>query len=69
MGKRQNVFDGFPYALYLPAGNAATFTAESVCEIAECRAPSEAQLQAKLITPGEVVSSLAWRRKCFTPDS
>ncbi|MGA7623002.1 MAG: 5-deoxy-glucuronate isomerase [Candidatus Acidiferrales bacterium] len=58
MGKRQNVFDGFPYALYLPAGNAATFTAESVCEIAECRVPSEAQLQAKLITPGEVVSSL-----------
>lgn len=58
IGKRRNVFDGYPYALYLPAGNTVTFTAETVCEIAECRVPSRARLQPKLITPSGVVSSL-----------
>jgi 5-deoxy-glucuronate isomerase len=58
IGKRKNVFDGFPYALYLPSGNAVAFAAETVCEIAECRAPSEARLEARLIRPSDVVSSL-----------
>jgi len=58
IGKRKNVFDGYPYALYLPAGNEVTFTAETTCEIAECRAPSQARLKPKLITPDDVVSSL-----------
>src|SRR5208282_4189253 len=58
IGKRQNVFDGFPYALYLPPGNEVVFTAESVCEIAECRVPSEVRLAPKLITPQEIESSL-----------
>jgi 5-deoxy-glucuronate isomerase len=58
IGKRKNVFDGFPYALYLPTGNSVSFTAETVCEIAECRVPSRAQLQPKLVTPDDVVSSL-----------
>jgi 5-deoxy-glucuronate isomerase len=58
IGKRKNVFDGLPYALYLPTGNHAVFTAETTCEIAECRAPSEARLQPKLITPSNVVSGL-----------
>jgi 5-deoxy-glucuronate isomerase len=58
IGKRKNVFDGFPYALYLPCDNTAEFTAETVCEIAECRVPSEARLQARLISPSDVVSSL-----------
>jgi len=58
VGKRSNVFDGFPYALYLPAENNVTFTAETVCEIAECRVPSEARLEPRLITPANVVSSL-----------
>jgi 5-deoxy-glucuronate isomerase len=58
IGKRKNVFDGFPYTLYLPAGNTVTFTAQTTCEIAECRVPSSAKLQPKLITPSEVVSSL-----------
>jgi len=58
IGKRKNVFDGFPYALYLPAGHEAVFTAETTCEIAECRAPSEARLQPKLITPSDTASSL-----------
>jgi 5-deoxy-glucuronate isomerase len=58
LGKRKDVFDGFPYVLYLPAGNGAAFTAETPCEIAECRAPSDARLEPKLISPSDVVSSL-----------
>src|ERR1700694_2289924 len=58
IGERKNVFDGYPYALYLPTGNAVTFTAETICEIAECRVPSKAQLKPRLITPNDVVSSL-----------
>ncbi len=58
IGKRKNVFDGFPYTLYLPSGSEVVFRAETVCEIAECRVPSKASLQPKLITPSEVVSGL-----------
>jgi len=58
IGKRKDVFDGFPYSLYLPAGHNVSFTADTLCEIAECRVPSTAQLQPRLITPAEVASSL-----------
>jgi 5-deoxy-glucuronate isomerase len=58
IGKRANVFDGFPYSLYLPAGNSVSFTAQSACEIAECRAPSTARLEPKLITPADVITNL-----------
>jgi 5-deoxy-glucuronate isomerase len=58
IGRRKNVFEGLPYALYLPAGNAVTFTAQSYCEIAECRVPSHAKLEPRLISPKDVVSSL-----------
>ena len=58
IGKRANVFDGLPYGIYLPTGHEISFTAESVFEIAECRVPSEAKLEPRLITPADVVSSL-----------
>jgi 5-deoxy-glucuronate isomerase len=58
VGKRKDVFDGFPYALYLPAGSEVVFTAETVCEIAECRVPSNAHFAPALITPSDVTSSL-----------
>jgi 5-deoxy-glucuronate isomerase len=58
IGKRKNVFDGYPYALYLPTGNKVSFNAETTCEIAECRVPSQAHLKPKLITPDDVVSTL-----------
>src|SRR6202166_1282184 len=58
IGGRKNVFGGYPYALYLPTGNKVTFNADSICEIAECRVPSQAQLKPRLITPDDVVSSL-----------
>ena len=58
VGRRKNVFDGLSYTLYLPAQNQVSFTAETTCEIAECRVPSAARLEAKLIAPRDVRSSL-----------
>ena len=58
IGRRKNVFDGFPYALYLPAASQVKFKGETVCELAECRVPSEARLAPMLITPADVASSL-----------
>jgi 5-deoxy-glucuronate isomerase len=58
IGKRKHVFDGLPYVLYLPPGCKASLVAESACEIAECRVPSQAKLAPRLITPGEIATSL-----------
>jgi 5-deoxy-glucuronate isomerase len=58
IGKRNSVFDGLPYCLYLPTGNHVKFSAQTVCEIAECRVPSEAKRQPHLFTPADVVTSL-----------
>ncbi|HXW93949.1 MAG TPA: 5-deoxy-glucuronate isomerase [Terriglobales bacterium] len=58
IGKRKHVFDGFPYALYLSPDNQVTFTAETICEIAECRVPSQARFLPRLITPKDVATSL-----------
>jgi len=58
IGERKNVFGGLPYTLYLPTHNAVSFTAETTCEIAECRVPSQARLQPHLITPEDVATSL-----------
>jgi 5-deoxy-glucuronate isomerase len=58
IGARANVFDGLPYALYLPDDHRVTVKAESVCEIAECRVPSEARLEPRLVTPKDVASGL-----------
>jgi 5-deoxy-glucuronate isomerase len=58
IGKRKNVFDGLPYTLYLPSGYRVKFTAETCCEIAECRVPSEARLEPKLVSPDKVSTGL-----------
>src|SRR6202521_4018876 len=58
IGNRKNVFDGFPYAIYVPTANKVTFKADPACKIAECRVPSEARSEPRLITPRDVVSSL-----------
>jgi 5-deoxy-glucuronate isomerase len=58
IGKRRNVFDGFPFTVYMPAQNIVSFTAETECEIAECRAPSTAKLAPRLITPSDIASNL-----------
>jgi 5-deoxy-glucuronate isomerase len=57
IGKRQNVFDGFPFSLYVSKQTEVSFMAETACEIAECRVPSTTRLESKLITPDEVVST------------
>jgi 5-deoxy-glucuronate isomerase len=58
IGGRKNVFEGLPYTVYLPTGHSVKFKAEEVCEIAECRVPSEAKLEPRLVTPKDVYSSL-----------
>jgi 5-deoxy-glucuronate isomerase len=58
IGGRKDVFDGLPYCLYLPTGHLVKFKAETECEIAECRAPSQAKLEPKLVTPKDVASGL-----------
>lgn len=58
IGERRNVFEGFPYALYLPSNSHAILKGQTICEVAECRVPSNARLEPRLITPRDVVSSL-----------
>jgi 5-deoxy-glucuronate isomerase len=59
IGRRRNVFDGLPFALYLPRGVAYTIAAETDLEVALAWCPAGAAeeqppLQARLITPEEV---------------
>lgn len=58
IGLRKHVFDGFPYALYLPPGSRLSIEAETDCELAVCTIPSEAKLEPRLITPDDVQASL-----------
>ena len=58
IGKRNHVFDGLPYAIYLPAGNRASLTADTICEVAECTVPSQARLEPRLITPQDCGTGL-----------
>jgi 5-deoxy-glucuronate isomerase len=58
IGGRKSVFDGLPYALYLPSGNHVALKAETVCEVAECRVPSTASLPPRLVRPKDISSNL-----------
>ncbi len=58
IGRRENVFDGLPFTLYLSTQSEVSFKAETICEIAACRVPSETHLESKLITPSDVANSL-----------
>lgn len=58
IGQRASVFDGLPYALYIPPESRAQFVAETVCELAECRVPSNKKGPVRLIQPGDVTFSL-----------
>ncbi|HLI30505.1 MAG TPA: 5-deoxy-glucuronate isomerase [Terriglobia bacterium] len=58
IGERAHVFDGLPYALYMPPGRAVSFEAETECELAVCSVPSSAKLEPRLITPNDVAVSL-----------
>ena len=55
VGRRENVFAGLPYALYLPPHT--EFEIEAISddfEFASCWAPTERDSQARLIRPGDV---------------
>jgi 5-deoxy-glucuronate isomerase len=54
LGNRPNVFAGYPYAAYLPSHTAFEVSALTACEFADCRAPSEAKLEPRIITPKDV---------------
>jgi 5-deoxy-glucuronate isomerase len=58
IGERAHVFDGLPYAIYLPASSRAQLRAETQCELAECRVPSSARFKSKLISPKDVKTNL-----------
>jgi 5-deoxy-glucuronate isomerase len=58
IGKRAHVFDGLPYSLYLSTHSQVTLKAETVCEIAECRVPSTAKYEPRLVSPTEVSTGL-----------
>ena len=53
LGPRQNVFKSYPHAVYLPDGHAAEVRASVTTELAECRAPSTAALDPRVIGPAE----------------
>lgn len=53
LGPRPSVFESYPHALYLPAGHAAVLQATEVTELADCRAPSRAVLEPRLVTPAD----------------
>jgi 5-deoxy-glucuronate isomerase len=54
IGERQSVFDGQPWALYLPIGTSYRLTALTSCEVAVCSARAEEPLRPKLIGPVDV---------------
>jgi 5-deoxy-glucuronate isomerase len=58
VGRRESVFDGLPYALYLSPGKRAHFKAETICEIAACHVPSSEKFPSRIITPEDVAVSL-----------
>ena len=53
LGPRGSVFESYPHALYLPDGHTAVLQASELTEIAECRAPSTAVLEPRLIAPSD----------------
>jgi 5-deoxy-glucuronate isomerase len=54
LGGRKDVFDGLPYALYLPRQTAYALRAITPLEVAFCSAKSERDFPARLIRPEDV---------------
>jgi 5-deoxy-glucuronate isomerase len=53
MGRRRTVFDGMPYALYLPRRSTVSMTAVSDAEVAHCWVLTTEDHPARLITPSD----------------
>jgi 5-deoxy-glucuronate isomerase len=54
LGERASVFDGMPWALYLPTETEYTITALGDVEVAVCGALADEQHELRLVTPDEV---------------
>lgn len=54
IGRREHVFAGYPYAVYLPCQTAFEVRADTLVELAEARAHSEKPLHPRVIAPGDV---------------
>jgi 5-deoxy-glucuronate isomerase len=55
IGRRMSLFDrSRPYSLYIPPGDRLEIQAETVLEIAVCRAPAQGKYPARLIEPDAV---------------
>jgi len=54
IGKRKHVFDGLPYAVYLPVATRYSLQASSECELAFCYCRANKLHPPRLITPADV---------------
>ena len=54
LGGRATIFDGMPWALYLPRDRDYTVAAEGDVELAVCGALAEERLEPRLVTPDDV---------------
>jgi 5-deoxy-glucuronate isomerase len=54
VGKRAHVFDGLPYAIYLPIFTDYSVTAESNCDLAFCYCGASKAYPPQLVTPANI---------------
>jgi 5-deoxy-glucuronate isomerase len=66
LGRRRDVFDGLPTAVYVPRRSRLEVTGENKLELAIIKAPCEASLSPTVITPGDAqpvsVGIMNWQR-------
>jgi 5-deoxy-glucuronate isomerase len=58
LGKRANVFSGYPSAAYLPPGTEFVIRAETCVEFAVSQASSERRIPPRSMTPADIVSEI-----------
>jgi len=54
IGKRDTVFDGLPYTLYLPIRTSFSVSADAACDLAFCYCKAEEEYPPRLVTPANV---------------
>jgi 5-deoxy-glucuronate isomerase len=58
LGKRENVFSGYPYSTYLPPGLSFSIRADTLVEFADTRTKSDKKLSPRIITPTQVATEI-----------